>query len=396
MSNTTSVPLSALPLEAAQSTNARAYRAIEWIASLGCAAVLLVVVPALYQGGAIDITMLNQIGRYLCYAILALGLDLVWGYTGILSLCQAMFFCIGGYAIGMHMALHGPLDGDGIPRCLYVVTSVVNGFQLPSFWKPFQTLPMAIILAITLPGIAAFIFGYFTFRSRVRGVYFSIITQAITVAACYVFRRNEMRLCGTNGLTNFVTIAGFDVRSDAVRVGLYELTAVMLVAVFVVCKLVSHSRLGRLLIAVRDSESRLRFAGYNPVKLKLFVFTLGAMIAGLAGALYTPQNGIITPYKMEASESILIVVCVAVGGRGTLSGAVLGTLLVFAMQSWLTSHFADAWMYVLGGLFIAVPLYLPDGLVGLWRNLAHADAPMHHQPTLNEESQAIPAAEGAQ
>ena len=170
----------------------------------------------------------------------------------------------------------------------------------------------------------------------------------------------------------------------------------MLVVVFIICKLVSRSRLGRLLVAVRDSESRLRFAGYNPVKLKLFVFTLGAMIAGLAGMLYTPQNGIITPYKMEASESILIVVCVAVGGRGTLSGAVLGTLLVFAMQSWLTSHFPDAWMYVLGGLFIAVPLYLPDGLIGLWRNFAHADAPMEHKPALNEASQAVPATEGAE
>jgi len=365
-----------LPLSQPKSTNARMIRAVEWVGSLGTAAVLLVVIPTLYQGGAIDITTLNQIGRFLCYAIVAIGLDLVWGYTGILSLCQAMFFCLGGYAIGMHMALHGPLDGEGIPRCLFVVTSVVKGFHLPGFWKPFQSLPVAMILALALPGLVALVFGYFAFRSRVRGVYFSIITQATTAAAVLIFRRNETRLCGTNGLTNFETLAGFDVRTANVKVGLYILTAVTLIAVYIVCKMISFSRLGRLLVAVRDSESRLRFAGYNPLTLKLFVFTLGAIIAGLGGMLYTPQNGIITPFKMEPMESILIVVWVAVGGRGTLTGAVLGALLVNFMASWLTSWKPEYWPFFLGALFIIVPLYFPDGIVGMWKKLTHRDTPL--------------------
>ena len=176
-------------------------------------------VPGLYAAGAIDITSVNKLGRFL--AVVALGIDLVWGYTGILSLCQAMFFCFGGYAIGMHMALHGPLDGDGIPRCLFVVTSEISGFQLPWFWHPFRALPVAVILGVVLPGLFAFVFGYFTFRSRVRGVYFSIITQVTTLAALsLVFSENETRLCGTNGLTNFVTLAGFDLQSARVKLGL--------------------------------------------------------------------------------------------------------------------------------------------------------------------------------
>ncbi len=267
-----------------------------------------------------DITTVNQLGRFLAVAIVALGADLIWGYTGILTLCQAMFFCFGGYAIGMHMALHGPLDGDGIPRCLFVVSSEVSGFKLPWFWEPFQTLPVALLLGLFLPGLVAFIFGYFTFRSRVRGVYFSIITQAATLAATLVFRMNSMKLCGTNGLTNFVTLAGFNLQSASVKLGLYVLSAITLIAVYFLCEGIVRSRLGRLLMAVRDNESRLRFAGYQPVTFKVFIFVVGAILAAIGGMLYTPQNGIITPFKMDAIESIMIIAFVAVGGRGTLSG----------------------------------------------------------------------------
>jgi urea transport system permease protein len=349
---------------------------------------LLVGIPALYLTHAIDITTVNQLGRFLCIAIVALGIDLVWGYTGILSLCQAMFFCFGGYAIGMHMALHGPLDGEGIPRCLFVVTSEVSGFHLPWLWKPFASLPMAVALSVLLPGLAAFLFGYFAFRSRVRGVYFSIITQATTLGACLVFRRNETRLCGTNGLTNFVTLAGFDLRAPGTRLGLYFLTVLALAGVYVMCRIVVRSRLGRLMVAVRDNESRLRFSGYQPVTIKVFAFTLGAMIAGVGGMLYTPQNGIITPYKMDTYESILMVVLVAVGGRGTLTGAALGAMAMNYLYAIETSGTLlnllprplrgikmleialgpGGWPFVLGGLAIAIVLFFPDGLIGAWRS----------------------------
>jgi len=371
------------------------------------AAAILFGVPTLYGTGALSITTVNQLGRFLAVVIAALGLDLVWGYAGILSLCQAMFFCLGGYAIGMHMALHGPLDGEGIPRCLFVVTSEVSGFHLPWFWQMFRSLPLAIVLGVALPGLLAYVFGYFTFRSRVRGVYFSIITQATTLAATLVFRMNNMHLCGTNGLTNFVTLAGWDLQSANVKLGLYILTAAMLVAVYLLCVGISRSRLGRVLVAVRDNESRLRFAGFQPVSFKVFVFAFGAMAAALGGMLYTPQNGIITPFKMDADESILIVAAVAVGGRGTLSGAVVGSLTVSYLQSMLTSGVfygwlpgflklpegvvqpgfmgavradiklmlgAQGWLFVLGMGFIVVTLFMPEGIVGLWRRIISGKA----------------------
>lgn len=357
-------------------------------------------IPALYAAGKIDITTVNQLGRFLAVVIAAIGLDLVWGYAGILGLCQAMFFCLGGYAIGMYLALHGPLDGDGIPRCLFVVTSEVSGFKLPWFWVPFKTLPVALILGVLIPGVFAYLFGFFTFRSRVRGVYFSIITQATTLVGLHVFRMNNMRLCGTNGLTNFVTLAGYDLGSPNVKLGLYCLTVVALILTYLVGLWVVRSRLGRLLVAVRDNESRLRFAGYQPVNFKMFVFALGAMMAALGGMLYTPQNGIITPAKMEAIESILIVAAVAVGGRGTLSGAVVGSLVVSYLQSLLTSGVfygwlpaflkiqegvaqvgfmgairralrnvlgAEGWLLILGLVFIVITLFMPEGIVGTWR-----------------------------
>ncbi len=329
-------------------------------------AFILLGAPALYAGGAMDITSLNQLGRFLALAIVALGIDLIWGYTGVLSLQQAMFFCVGGYAIGMHLVMHGPLDGEGIPRCLYVVTSVVSGFKLPLMWRPFGSLPISIALCLLLPGLFAAIFGFFTFRSRVRGVYFSIITQAMTYAAWLLFCRNELRLCGTNGLTNFVTLAGFELTKPAVKIGLYLVTAATLAIVYFLCNHIVRSRLGRLLIAVRDNESRLRFAGYQPVTLKVFAFTTAAVLAAIGGMLYTPQNGIITPFKMTPYESVFMVVWVAVGGRGTLRGAVVGSLFINYISSILTTRLPVIWPYVLGALCIGVVLLFPDGLVGAW------------------------------
>jgi urea transport system permease protein len=348
-------------------------RRAERTAMLGTLVLLLGVMPGLYKFGAINIIVVNQLGRFLCYAITAIGVDLIWGYTGILSLCQAMFFVLGGYAMGMHMALHGPLDGDSIPRCLFVVTSVVEGFKLPAFWRPFQTLGAAIALGMAIPGIVAFVFGYFAFRSRVRGVYFSIITQATVVAAVLIFRRNETRLCGTNGLTNFVTLGGFNLQSPAVRLGLYFITVAVLIGVYLLNRHIVGSRLGRILVAVRDNESRLRFAGYQPVTAKTFAFTAAGVIAGIGGMLYAPQNGIITPYVMEPLESVYMVLWVAIGGRGTLSGAVIGAVIVLYVKSILSSAMPNVWPFFEGGLFIAVVLLFPDGLVGAWRTFARRE-----------------------
>lgn len=381
----------------------RLARAAPWIAL----AMALIVVPALNLltfevDGApaplLSTAAVNQLGRFLCFAIVALGIDLVWGYTGILSLCQALFFCLGGYAMGMHMALHGPLDGDGIPRCLYVVTSEVQGFTLPWFWAPFRTLPVALLLVLLIPGLVAFVFGYFTFRSRVKGVYFSIVTQATTLGACEIFRLNQVRLCGTNGLTNFTELAGFDLNSPRVKLGLYVVTVLVLAGLYVLCRALVQARLGRVLVAIRDNESRLRFSGYRPMHFKVFVFTLGAIIAGIGGMLYAPQTGIVTPFNMEPDKSVVMVVWVALGGRGTLAGAVAGALLMNYAYALLTSgslyhlffssklaermsfpelalkHLLgpEGWPFVLGALCLGVVLFFPKGLMGAWSNVTRA------------------------
>ena len=323
-----------------------------------------VAVPGLYAAGVIDISDVNRYGRYACFAIAAIGVDLIWGYTGILTLCHAMFFCFGGYAMGMYLAHNGPLDGDSIPRCLFVVSSEVSGLKLPWFWEPFKSLPVSVFLALLIPGIFAFVFGYFAFRSRVKGVYFSIITQATTLAAFNVFCLNQVKLCGTNGLTNFVTLAGHDLNQPATKVGLYILSVAALIAAYYGCKFVVKSRLGRILIAIRDNENRLRFSGYQPAYFKVFAFAFSAMLAGIAGMLYVPQNGIITPSVMLPVESIVMVVWVAMGGRGTLSGAVIGAIVFSVLRAKLTTELPNAWPFVLGGIAIAVVLFLPRGIIG--------------------------------
>jgi urea transport system permease protein len=329
-------------------------------------AVGVVVIPVLHLAGLVSIETINMLGRFMAFAIVAVGLDLIWGYTGVLSLCQSLFFALGGYAMGMHLALHGPLD-NGIPRALYIVSSAVEGIALPWFWKPFQTLSAAIILGLVLSGCAAFVIGLSGFASRVRGVFFSILTQAITLGAWLVSCRNDMKLCGTNGLTNFVTIAGFDLTSSNVKLSLYLVTVLALIGVYLLSRLIVDSRLGKVLIAIRDNESRLRFSGFKPHHYKVFVFTIAGVFAGLGGMLYAPQMGIFTPKYMEVTASILMVVWVAVGGRGTLSGAIAGTIAVNLTYNFLTSRWPNTWPFVQGALFVGCVLLFPNGLMSLWQ-----------------------------
>lgn len=340
----------------------------------------LVGVPAAYAGGILSIEAVNMLGRYLTFAIVAIGLDLIWGYTGILSLCQALFFSIGGYAMGMYLAHHGGpegiVDANGwkLPACLYVVYPYGVGESpadalVPWFWKPFYFLPLTFLLGIIIPGAVAYVIGYFGFKSKVRGVYFSILTQAITVAFWLVFCMNNMKLCGTNGLTRFQDIAGYSLTSTGVKIGLYMITVIMVIASYLLCRWLTESRFGRVLIAVRDDEKTLRFSGYRPYHYKVLVFTVAAGLAGLAGILYAPQMGIFTPANMAADKSILVVIWVAVGGRGTLSGAILGALSVNLFYSMLTTRAPELWPFIQGLLFLAVVLLMPNGLMGLGAQL---------------------------
>ncbi|MEO2033976.1 MAG: ATP-binding cassette domain-containing protein, partial [Planctomycetaceae bacterium] len=452
-------------------------------------------VPALHTSGAVSIETVNQLGRYLCFAIAALSLDLVWGYGGMLCLCQFLFFSLGGYAMGMFCAHHGGPEGiidavnwGKIPACLFVVYPGGVGesqdqWTVPFFWKPFWNLWTTLILGIVIPGVVAAVIGFFVFRSRVRGVFFAVLTQAIVLAFWLVLCMNNMKLGGTNGLTRFdriildsrenisitimpqklaeanlepaavreavqkkameisqvyleqvekkrelltrhfaspsavnvdavpievrgsnsamtirlarsihvwkaladfqelmvddqqslsdiaeVKIAGYDLNNKNVKLTLYVLTVIVLVAVFLLCRLLMKSRIGRVLIAVRDNESRLRFSGYRPYVFKMLVFGMSGAIAGLGGMLYAPQMKIFTPTNLEPKESIAVVIFVAVGGRATLSGPIFGALAVSYLYSWLTSHSPDAWPIVLGLLFILVTLYLPGGLMGIWQS----------------------------
>jgi len=427
-----------------------------------------------------SIESVNNLGRYLSFAIVALSLDLIWGYGGMLCLCQFLFFSLGGYAMGMYLAHHGGPEGiidannwGKIPACLFVVYPGQVGetqthWTVPFFWKPFWSLPMTLILGMLIPGLVAGLIGFFVFRSRVRGVFFAVLTQAIVLAVWLVFSMNTMKLCGTNGLTRFdrittssrekveiivdrkrlaqnqltfhdvhqaienekaqiqkrhedrsqapltelsvseeenrftmtldrslhvwktqndvksliltggeaanvrlrdvatVDIVGFKLTDNEVKLALYVLTVLALAATFWICRLLIKSRIGRVLIAIRDNENRLRFSGYQPYLFKMVVFTLSGMIAGLAGMLYAPQMRIFTPTNLIPSESILVVIWVAVGGRGTLSGPILGALVVNYAYSYLTSYAPAAWPFALGGSFLAVVLILPNGLMSLW------------------------------
>jgi urea transport system permease protein len=331
-------------------------------------AAAVVVLPVLNAFGLVSDLNLNLMGRYFCFALAALGIDLIWGYTGIMSLCQAVFFCLGGYCIGMHMLLKTgtkSVYGSALPD--FMVWNQVK--ELPLFWEPFRHFPVALVLALAVPTLFAFVFGFFAFRSRIKGVYFSIITQALALAMWLIFLRNETMLGGTNGLTDFKTLLGMNLAEPASKRGLYILTAVVLAAAYFGARYMVGSKLGKVLVAIRDSEHRLRFTGFPVMRYKLFAFCVAALLAAIGGILYVPQTGIITPGRMDVKSSLEMIVWVAVGGRGTLGGPILGALGVSLAYSFLTSHFPGSWLYFLGVLFITVVLFFPQGAVGAFANL---------------------------
>lgn len=311
------------------------------------------------------------IGKYLCYAILAVALDLVWGYCGILSLGHGAFFALGGYAMGMYLMRQIGSRGVYAHPVLPDFMVFLNMKELPIVWWGFQSFPYAMLMVVLVPGVLAFVFGWFAFRSRVTGVYLSIITQALTYALLLAFFRNEMGLGGNNGLTDFKDILGFNVQAQTTRVALFVTTVLTLMATFVIARIVVSSACGKVLVSIRDAESRTRFLGYRVEHYKLMVFTLSAMIAGIAGALYVPQVGIINPSEFSPTNSIEAVVWVAVGGRGTLIGAGLGAVVVNALKTiFTTGWLAPYWLFALGGLFVLVTLVIPRGIVGTfdeWR-----------------------------
>ena len=302
---------------------------------------------------------LTLVGKILCYAIVALALDLVWGYAGLLSLGHGLFFALGGYAMGMYLMREAA--GDGLPAFM----TFLSWTELPWYWAGTQHFLWAMCLVVLAPGLLALVFGFFAFRSRIKGVYFSIMTQALTFAGMLLFFRNETGFGGNNGFTNFRTLLGFSVTSQGTRAVLFLLTVALLLASLFLGWRLAKSKFGRILTALRDAENRLMFCGYDPRGFKLFVWVLSAVLCGLAGALYVPQVGIINPSEMSPTNSIEAAVWVALGGRGTLIGPLLGAGLVNGMKSWFTVAFPEYWLFFLGALFIVVTLYLPKGVIGL-------------------------------
>jgi urea transport system permease protein len=307
------------------------------------------------------------LGKYLCYALLAVSIDLVWGYMGILSLGHAAFFALGGYCFGMYLMRQIGTRGVYGDPVLPDFMVFLNWQELPWYWYGFDQFWFAALMVLVVPGLLAFVFGWFAFRSRVSGVYLSIITQALTYALMLAFFRNEMGFGGNNGLTDFKDVLGFSLQSDSTRVVLFVLSALALAGGYLACRWLVSTRMGRVLVAIRDSEDRARFLGYRVERVKALVFTFSAMLAGVAGALYVPQVGIINPGEFAPLISIEAVIWVAVGGRGTLVGPVVGAVLVNYSKTWLTTALPEVWLFALGGLFVAVTLLLPYGLIGLLR-----------------------------
>lgn len=316
---------------------------------------------------------LTLTGKYLCYALLALAVDLIWGYCGILSLGHGAFFALGGYAMGMYLMRQiGDRGVYGNPE-LPDFMVFLNWQELPWYWLGFDQFWFAMIMVLAAPGILAFVFGWLAFRSRVTGVYLSIITQALTYALLLAFFRNDMGFGGNNGLTDFKDILGFDLQSDVTRSALFIASALALILGYLVSRWITTSKLGRVLVSIRDAEMRTRFIGYRVEHYKLFVFVVSAMLAGIAGALYVPQVGIINPGEFSPINSIEIIIWVAVGGRGTLFGAVIGAIAVNYAKTYFTGAFAELWLFLLGGLFVMTTLYLPKGIVGFVQQLKEGD-----------------------
>ena len=345
-----------------------------WMLMLALGLIMLLLVPILNLAVPPDSFFhvrtfwISILGKYLCFAMLALALDLIWGYAGILSLGHGAFFGLGGYAMGMYMMRQiGERSVYGNPD-LPDFMVFLNWEKLPWFWYGFDQFWFAVVMAMLVPGLLAFVFGWLAFRSRITGVYFSIISQALVFAIMLAFFRNEMGFGGNNGLTDFKDILGFDLASANTKVGLYVCSVIALALIYLICRGIVSSKLGRVLIAVRDAESRVRFLGYSVTNAKLFVFTLSAVLAGIAGALYVPQVGIINPGEFSPAKSIEVAIWVAVGGRGSLLGAIIGAFTVNGARTYFTGAAPEIWLFFLGGLFVLVTLLMPKGIVGL----AHA------------------------
>lgn len=321
------------------------------------ALLLILVMPVLLSS-----FRLNLLGRFLAFAIAALGIDLIWGYTGLLSLGHGIFFGLGGYAIAMYLKLQIPPNQLPDFMSLYGVT------ELPWFWQPFYSFPFAVVAVVIIPSVLGALLGYLVFRNRIRGVYFSILTQAATIVFFNFFNGQQELFNGTNGLTDFQTILGARVGTQSTLVVFYIFTVLLLIAAYALCRWLTSGRFGRLLIAIRDDESRIRFSGYNPTEFKVLVFAVSAGLAGIAGALYTLQSGSASPRAMDIALSIEMVIWVAVGGRASLVGAVLGALLVNFARSFLSEQFAEIWLFFQGALFLIVVTALPDGIVGWLRS----------------------------
>jgi len=347
----------------------RLYGPRGWIAVAVLAIIALVVFPlcnlVVPKDSFLHISdySVSLIGKIMCYAMVALAMDLIWGYTGILSLGHGVFFALGGYAMGMY--LMRSIGRDGVYKSdLPDFMVFLDWKTLPWYWNFTDHFWYAMLLVVLVPGLLAFVFGFFAFRSRIKGVYFSIITQAMTYAFMLLFFRNDTGFGGNNGFTDFKRILGYPVATSSTRMMLFVLSAAVLIGMLLMARYLITSKLGRVLTAIRDAESRVMFSGYNPVNYKLFIWTLSAVMCGIAGALYVPQVGIINPSEMSPANSIEIAIWVAVGGRGSLIGAILGAGIVNGAKSWFTVAFPEYWLFFLGALFIVVTLFLPKGVTG--------------------------------
>ena len=381
-------------MAAASLLNDRIHSRGQWLALAALATLGLVVVPglnALPPDSALHLPdfLIPLFGKFLCYAIVALAMDLIWGYTGILSLGHGVFFALGGYAMGMYLMRSIGTEGvyaSDLPDFMVFL----DWKELPWFWQGFDRFGFAAFMALAVPGALAYVFGWFAFRSRIKGVYFAIITQAMTFAMMLLFFRNNTGFGGNNGLTDFKRLLGFSLQEPSTRLGIYLASVLALLGTYLLCRFIIRSKLGRVLAAIRDEEDKVLFTGYNSLQYKLFVWTVSAVICGLAGALYVPQVGIINPSEMYPANSIEMAIWVAVGGRGTLIGAAGGAVLVNAAKSWFTVAAPETWLYVLGGLFIVVTLFLPGGLASLWSRVRS----LREQSTRRAGEE--PAADGSQ
>ena len=366
------------------------------------ALLLLVILPCLNAFATPDSVLhvsnytINLWGKYLCYGILAISVNLLWGYTGLLSLGQCLFFSLGGYALGMHLMLKigklGQFYQAGNNPLELPDFMVFMGFpDLPAHWVPFHSFTFSVLMVFVVPGVVAFLFGWLAFRSRIKGVYFSILTQALTYAASLLFFQNKFTFGGNNGLTDFKTVLGASLNDEDVRRNLYIATVLLLIAVVMLVKWLLGTKFGKVQKAIRDSENRVLFSGYATTSFKLFIFVVCAMIAGAAGALYVPQVGIINPSEMTTDKSLEAVVWVAVGGRATLLGPVYGAIFVNALKSWATTAYPDYWYIILGGLFVFAVLFAPNGIAGLPQQIRDISAWWKRRSTPAVEADATPA-----